>query len=131
MIVTRHLDTIGITECSAEGVSVGLKQTLERFQVPITNVVSFSSDTCNVMKGRRNGVIAKFRESQSSIIDINCICHLLNLCVKSAIKTLPLKVHDLMVDVFYHFRNSVKRVTALQEYASFCDSEYKTVLKHC
>ena len=71
------------------------------------------------------------RESQSSIIDINCICHLLNLCVKSAIKTLPLKVDDLMVDVFYHFKNSVKRVTALHEYASFCDSEYKTVLKHC
>ena len=35
-----------------------------------------------------------------------------------------------MVDVFYYFRNSVKRVTALQEYATFCDSEYKTVLKH-
>ena len=59
------------------------------------------------------------------------ICHLLNLCVKSAIKTLWLKVDDLMVDVFYHFINSVKRVTTLQEYASFCDSEYKTVLKHC
>ena len=59
------------------------------------------------------------------------ICHLLNLCVKSAIKSLPLKVDDLMVDVFYHFRNSVKRITALQEYAAFCDTEYKAVLKHC
>ena len=59
-------------------------------------------------------------------------CHLLNLCVKSAIKTLQLKVGDLMVDVFYHFRNSVKRVTVLQGYATFCcDSEYKIVLKHC
>ena len=77
LIVTRHLDTIGITECSAEGIYVGLKQTLERSQVPIANVISFTSDTCNVMKGRRNGVIAKLRESQSSIIDINCICHLL------------------------------------------------------
>ena len=53
------------------------------------------------------------------------------LNVKSAIKALPLKVDDLMVDVFYHFRNNVKRVTALQEYATFCDSEYKTVFKHC
>lgn len=35
-----------------------------------------------------------------------------------------------MVDVLYHFRNSVKRVTAWQEYATFCNSEYKTVLKH-
>ena len=130
LIVTRHLDTIGITDCSAEGVYAGLKQTLERFQIPFANLISFTSDTCNLMKGHRNGVIAKLRESQSSIIDVNCICHLLSLCVKSAIKTLPLKVDDLMVDVFYHFRNSVKRVTTLQEYATFCDSEYKTVLKH-
>ena len=83
------------------------------------------------MKGHRNDVIAKLRESQSSIIDVNCICHLLNVCVKSAIKSLPLKVDDLMVDVFYHFRSSVKRITALQEYAAFCDTEYKAVLKHC
>ena len=75
-------------------------------------------------------MIAKVRELQSNIINVNCICHLLCVCVKSAIKTLLLKVDDLMVDVFYHFRNSVKRVTTLQEYATFCDSEYKTVLKH-
>ena len=36
-----------------------------------------------------------------------------------------------MVNVFYHFRNSVKCVTALQDYVDFCDSEYKTLLKHC
>lgn len=63
--------------------------------------------------------LAKLNELQSNIIDVNCICHLLNLCVKSAIKTLPLKVDDLMVDVFYHFKHSVKHVTALQEYAKF------------
>ena len=130
VIVTRHLETIGITDCSSEGIFVGLKETLERFKVPFVNLISFTSDTCNVMKGRRNGVIAKLKELQPCIIDVNCICHLLNLCVKSAIKTLPLKVEDLMVDIFYHFKHSVKRVAALQEYASFCDSEFKTVLKH-
>ena len=74
LMVTRHLDTIGITDCSAEGVYVGLKETLEKFRVPFANLISFTSDTCNVMKGHRNGVIAKLRESQSSIIDVNCIC---------------------------------------------------------
>ena len=109
-IVTRHLETIGITDCSAEGIFVGLKETLDRYNIPFINLISFTSDTCNVMKGRRNGIIAKLKELQSSIIDVNCICHLLNLCVKSAIKTLPLKVDDLMVDVFYHFKHSVKHV---------------------
>ena len=36
---------------------------------------------------------------------------------------------DLIVNILYHFKNSVKRVTALHEYASVCNSEYKMVLK--
>ena len=41
LIVTRHLDIIGITDCSAEGVYVGLKETLEKFRVPFANLISF------------------------------------------------------------------------------------------
>lgn len=58
--------------------------------------MSFTSDTCNVMKGARGGVIAKLRSVQPKIIDVHCICHLVNLCVKSAVKSLPLKVDDII-----------------------------------
>ena len=109
-VATRHLDTIGITDCSAQGIFVGLKQTLSCYQIPPSNMLSFTSDTCNFMKGARNGVIAKLRELQPNLVDINCICHSLNLCVKSAVKTLPLKIDELLVDIFYHFHHSVKRV---------------------
>ena len=130
-IATRHLDTIGITDCSAQGIFDGLMKTLNHYQIPSANLLSFTSDTCNVMKGARNGVIAKLRELQPCVIDISCMCHSLNLCVKSAVKSLPLKVDDLLVDIFYHFHHSVKWVSSLQEYADFCNCEYKTVLKHC
>ena len=130
-VATRHLDTIGITDCSVQGVFDGLQQTLSHHRIPPTNLLSFTSDTCNVMKGARNGVITKLRELQPSLIDISCICHSLNLCVKSAVKTLPLKVDELLVDIFYHFHRSVKRVSLLQEYADFCNCEYKAVVKHC
>ena len=76
-------------------------------------------------------MIAKLREKQPKIIDIYCICHVVNLCVKSTIKVLPLKVDDLLVDIYYHFHHSVKRVASLGEYAEFCATEYKGVLKHC
>ena len=56
---------------------------------------------------------------------------MVNLCVKTAIKILPLKVDELLVDIYYHFHHSVKRVTALKEYADFCCMEFKKVLKHC
>ena len=93
--------------------------------------MSFTSDTCNVMKGERGGVIAKLRFVQPKIFDVHCICHIVSLCVKSAVKGLPLKVDDFLIDIYYHFRNSVNRIVSLQEYAEFCSVEFKCVLKHC
>ena len=130
-VVTRHLETVGITDFTAEGIFLALKDVLEQYCIPLTNVMSFTSDTCNVMKGARGGVIAKLRSVQPKILDVHCICHLVNLCVKSAVKSLPLKIDDLLVDVYYHFRNSVNRMTSLHQFAEFCCVEYKCVLKHC
>ena len=131
VVVTRHLDTIGIVELSAEGIFTGIKSTLEKFNLPFNNVLSFTSDTCNTMKGARGGVIAKLKLEQQKVIDVYCICHLISLCVKAATKTMSLKIDDLLVDIYYHFHQSVKRITSLHEYAEFCSVEFKTVLKHC
>ena len=127
-IVTCHLDTIGITDFTAEGIFYIFEGDS---RTSSDTIQQLTSDTCNVMKGARGGVIAKLRSIQPNIININCICHLVNLCVKSATKVLPLHVDELLVDIYYHFRNSVSRITALQEYAEFCSVEYKSVLKHC
>ena len=131
VVVTRHVDTVRIVDLTAEGIFTALKTTLEVCELPLSNLMSFTSDTCNVMKGKKNGVIAKLRTLQPRIIDIDCICHLVSLCVKTATKQLPLKVDELLVDIYYHFRYSVKRVSALQDYADFCMTEYKSILKHC
>ena len=92
IIVMRHLETVGLTDFTAEGIFSALKDTLERYHLPLTNVMSFTSDTCNVMKGAQGGVIAKLRSVQPKIVDVNCICHLVYLCVKSAVKSLRLMI---------------------------------------
>lgn len=104
---------------------------LDEYGLSFSNIISFASDTCNVMKGVRNGVIAKIRQLQPSVIDIHCICHLVNLCVKAAVKVLPLKVDDILIEVYYHFHHSVKSIATLKEYAEFCAVEYRSILKHC
>lgn len=76
------------------------------------------------MKGARGGVVAKLRGEQPKLLDIHCICHLVSLVVKSATKTLPVKIDELLVDIYYQFHFSVKRVTSLKEYADFCSTEY-------
>ena len=111
-VVTRHLDTICITDFTADGLFTSLTNSLSEHDIPIANVISFTSDTCNVMKGVRGGVITKLRSLQPKIFDVYCICHVVtcSLCLKSAVKSLPLKIDDLLVDIYYHFRNSVKRI---------------------
>ena len=116
-VVTRHIDTVGIIDLTAEGIYTALKTALEAYRLPFSNLLSFTSDTCNVMKRKRNGAISKLRTLQPKVVDINCICHLVSLCAKTATKQLPFKIDELLVDVHYHFRYSV---TALQEYADFC-----------
>lgn len=36
----------------------------------------------------------------------------------------------LMVDNFYYFDKSTKRKSGLAEYCTFCDTQYRKILKH-
>lgn len=57
IVVTRHLDTVGITDLSAEGIFTALAETVQKYNLQFSNLLSFVSDTCNVMKGARGGVV--------------------------------------------------------------------------
>ena len=129
LVVTRHVDTVGITDLSAEGIFTALKTALEVRPLLKSDELHIRHMQCD--EGQKNGVIAKLRTLQPRIIDIDCVCHLVSLCVKTATKQLPLKVDELLVDIYYHFRYSVKRISSLQEYADFCTIEYKSILRHC
>ena len=129
-VTARHLETVGIVDFSANGIFTAIQDTLLRHGLAFERIVSFASNMCNVLKGARGGVIAKIRQEQRKIIDIHCNCHVLNLAVKSAVKALPLKVDELLVDTFYQFHHSVKRIVSLQEYADFCNFQFKIVLCH-
>ena len=90
-----------------------IKDVMAKYGLKFSNLVAFASDTCNVMKGVRNGVAAKIKQEQSKVLDIHCICHVVSLCVKPAVKILPIKVDEMLVDIYYHFRNSVKTIASL------------------
>ena len=124
------MDTVDIVDLSAEGIFASIKSTLEKYNLPFSNLLCFTSDTCNTMKGARDGVISKLRVEQFKIEFVYCICHLVNLYVKAATKTMSLKIDEFLVDIYYHFHQSVKRITSLHDYAEFCSVEFKTILKH-
>ena len=84
------------------------------------------------MVGVRNSVLSCLREKQPDIFSLACVCHLSALAAAAGLKTLPLSMDNLLIDIYYHFKHSSKR---WQEFADvlkdFEDIIPLRVLKHC
>ena len=96
--------------------------------IPWKNV----SNSANVMVGKRNSVLSRVINQQPDVFSMGCVCHLAALCAAASLKKLPLSIDDLLIDVYYHFRNSSKRCEEfsiiLQEFDGIAPAR---VLKHC
>ena len=55
-VVTRHLDIVGITCVTAADIFQSIEDVVLKYGLDFSNVISFVSDTCNVMRGVRNGM---------------------------------------------------------------------------
>ena len=106
--VTRFIGLPIANDGTAAAIFDKVDECLRDNSISYTNLLAFNSDTCNTMKGQRNGVVKYLQEKQPSLIDFGCICHLENLAVKAAVKTLPTNIDVLLVDINTHFYLSVK-----------------------
>ena len=93
--------------------------------------MSFNSDNCGVMKGKKNSVLSRIKEKQPAVFDMGCITHLANLCCVAGVKALPLPINDFLVDIYYHFHHSSKRKEEFKEYEEFTGVDHAKILKHC
>ena len=112
-----------------------MRATTRFLDLPTANVetaaaIFGNSDTCNTMKGQRNGVVRYLRDKQPNVIDLGCICHLENLAIKAAIKCLPVNIDAFVVDINTHFYLSVNRKQELKAFCEFVQSTYKQILAH-
>jgi hypothetical protein len=57
------------------------------------------------MIGKNNSVLSRVKEANPNVYDLGCVCHLANICVQKAVKTLPLPIDELLVEVYYHFHH--------------------------
>ena len=91
--------------------------------------MAFISDTTNVMKGARSGVQKLIRNECPHLYDVGCICHLAELTIKAGLKTLPVDIDQLFVDIFYFFYHSSKRMEQFAEnWRSLFSPEPSTIL---
>ena len=81
------------------------------------HLICFKSDTCNPMKGQRNGVVRHLRDHQPDVLE--------NLALKAAMKSLPINVDSLLVDINTHFKRECKWKDQLKEFCDFVNVMYK------
>ena len=76
--------------------------------------------------------LSRVIQQQPNVFSLGCICHLAALCAAAGLKNLPLSLHDLLIDIFYHFKHSSKRCA---EFSLVLNDFYGIapvrVLKHC
>ena len=128
--ITRFVSLPTANDGTAAAIFAKLDDCLRESGLPYANLLAFNSDTCNTMKGQRNGVVKYLKEKQPSLVDFGCICHLENLAVKAAVKTLPTNVDAFLVDLNTHFYLSVKRKEEFKSFCDFVSINYKAILSH-
>ena len=128
---TRLLDLPELVSGKASVIFEAIENYMTHNDIPWRNMVGFASDNCNVMLGKNDSVLSRLKEKNLNIFSIGCICHLANLCVKDGLKALPLKVDDLLVDIFYYFKHSSKRIQDFKEFQEFTETDEEEILKHC
>lgn len=106
---TRFLDMLVVNIGTAANFIQALNESLAKNGLGFSNAVAFMSDTTNVMKGKRSGAQKLIRDENPFLLDVGCICHLADLTVKAGLKTLPLDIDQLFIDIFYFFQHSSKR----------------------
>ena len=118
--ISTFLNTTDVLEHSpdsspnAEAIFNSLCSVIEKKNLQLENLKGFASDGASVMRGKYNGVAAKFKELESckTMINIHCICHRLALaCADTgdALKFIQ-KFEKTMLDLWTFFKNSPKQL---------------------
>ena len=91
---------------------------------------SYISDNVSVNYGKHSSIYQKLKLINSHIVQANCNCHVLNNCVKYALKAFSFDVESFVIKTYNSFSSSAKKSEALRDFCDFVDIEYKELLRH-
>lgn len=117
------VDMLETEDGSAAGIYSKMKEAFSDLNIPMSNIIGYSSDTTNVMFGQYNSVSQLLKSEFSYVQVIKCSCHLIHLVSSHAALKLPKSVEDLCRDVYAHFSRSSKRQDVYKEFQAFFDAE--------
>ena len=136
-ILTHLLDmcTTSGRECgTAVAIFSKVDFVLNKYDIPWCNCVGFGVDNTSVNVGICHSIMTHVQQKNAACYFMGCPCHLVHNIAGHASEALQkstaFDVEDLCVDVFYWFDKSTKRKGILREFCSFCDSDYREVVRY-
>lgn len=127
-IKTKFFDMEELKSSNADDLVQCLKDILKRNNVPLKNLIGFSSDTTNVMFGEHHSVVSLLKSELPDVVFIKCSCHLIHLVASKACLKLPRSVEDLLRNLGSHFSRSYHRQQKLIEFQQFFTVEIHKIL---
>ncbi|XP_031327822.1 uncharacterized protein LOC116159067 [Photinus pyralis] len=94
------------------------------------NVISYCADNASVNFGKNQSVFVELQKFNSELIDVGCLCHVLNNSIKNASNCLKFDLECIIMKTYNTFCSHSKRKQELLEFYDFCDVEYSELLRH-
>ena len=117
------LDMVEVEDSTAAGIYSAFKGVFQTLNIPMVNIIGYSSDTTNVMFGAHNSVSQLLKTDVRHVHVVKCSCHLIHLASSYAALKLPKSLEDLCRDVYAHFSRSSRRQDTYKEFQNFFEVE--------
>lgn len=129
-IVDALLDFYNDNDESSEAIAHQLKSIIENNELSLCSVSSYAADNASVNYGKHSSVYQKLKLNNPNIVQANCNCHVLNNCVKYALKGFAFDVESFVIKTYNSFASSAKKSEALRDFCDFLEIEYRELLRH-
>ena len=118
-VATSFFDIVNVKKCDAESLYDALKKSFIDKNIPLDNIIGYSSDTCNVMFGEHKSVTSLMKVDLPHVVFVRCSCHSIHLCVSHACLKLSNSLEDTCRNIYAYFSRSSLRRQELKEFQEF------------
>lgn len=130
-VTTRFFKSVTIGHAKANDLTQKILEAINADSIPKTNLLMVMSDSPNVMRGRRSGVITQLKEVMPHLIDIGgCTLHHVSNAAKYAAGEFGEHIEEFVQDLFYFFRNHPSVVEDLEYHQKIMDLEEHKILRY-
>lgn len=130
-ITTRFFKSVTVGHAKAKNLTQKILDCINEDFIPQTNLLMVMSDSPNVMRGQRSGVITQLKQLMPHLIDIGgCTLHHVSNAAKYASEEFGETIEEFVQDLFYFFRNHPSVVEDLEYYQKIMEIEEHKILRY-